>query len=299
MFWLFRGLYFLTMGIIESERVARVEEEDKRLDMRVREMLADAERRRDEHAGLRPSDRSAPPRALPSDRSAPPRALRRRPPKESHHEARPTDGRARVDPVLLWSVGVVGVVWGVIVHFTSGRPATTPWQGAPLSRPSAGPQSGGALPAPDARDAKLVQWRVEDGGNGHYYEFVRANVSWTEAKRGAEARSVLEVRGHLATITSAQEDEFLRRALPIRRGWLGGYQDHNAPGYAEPAGGWRWVTGEPWGYTNWAAGEPNHFPPGEDYLQLRGTHWNDMPEAALASGGYYVEYPVPAGAKGK
>jgi hypothetical protein len=30
--------------------------------------------------------------------------------------------------------------------------------------------------------------------------------------------------------------------------WIGGYQDSNA---SEPEGGWNWVTGEPWIYTNW------------------------------------------------
>lgn len=31
--------------------------------------------------------------------------------------------------------------------------------------------------------------------------------------------------------------------------FIGGYQ---AEGSAEPAGGWHWLSGEPWEYTNWA-----------------------------------------------
>ena len=31
--------------------------------------------------------------------------------------------------------------------------------------------------------------------------------------------------------------------------WLGGYQQHPT---TEPGGGWAWVTGEPWVYTNWS-----------------------------------------------
>ena len=36
---------------------------------------------------------------------------------------------------------------------------------------------------------------------------------------------------------------------PLDVWWLGGYQDTSTPDYREPGGGWRWVTGEPWGYT--------------------------------------------------
>ena len=36
---------------------------------------------------------------------------------------------------------------------------------------------------------------------------------------------------------------------PANAPWLGGYQDTSTPDYREPGGGWRWVTGEPWGYT--------------------------------------------------
>ena len=41
------------------------------------------------------------------------------------------------------------------------------------------------------------------------------------------------------------------------RYWLGGFQDTNDPGYYEPDGAWKWVTGEPWSYANWKLGEPN------------------------------------------
>ena len=36
-----------------------------------------------------------------------------------------------------------------------------------------------------------------------------------------------------------------------------GFQDLNDPMYSEPGGGWKWITGEPWVYTNWLIGEPN------------------------------------------
>ena len=52
----------------------------------------------------------------------------------------------------------------------------------------------------------------------------------------------------------------------IDRYWLGGFQDLTSPNYSEPSGGWTWVTGEPWSYTNWFPGEPNNTGGGEDYL---------------------------------
>ena len=49
-----------------------------------------------------------------------------------------------------------------------------------------------------------VQWRVEDGGNGHWYEFIRvpSGVCWNAARTSAEAAG-----GHLATINSSAENQ--------------------------------------------------------------------------------------------
>ena len=86
--------------------------------------------------------------------------------------------------------------------------------------------------------------------------------------------------------------------------WFGGYQDLSSPDYSEPAGGWSWVTGEPWSYTNWAKGEPNnasglwqqdrtHFMVYNNDFQS-GT-WDDSNDP-FGSTGYVVEWntnPVP------
>ncbi|MFM8818884.1 MAG: hypothetical protein ACKOHI_13640, partial [Phycisphaerales bacterium] len=50
--------------------------------------------------------------------------------------------------------------------------------------------------------------------------------------------------------------------------WLGGSQDRNAPDYAEPAGGWRWVSGEPWAWPDWIYGQPDDGCGGEDFLHV-------------------------------
>ncbi|MBN2217996.1 MAG: PEP-CTERM sorting domain-containing protein [Pirellulales bacterium] len=133
--------------------------------------------------------------------------------------------------------------------------------------------------------------------NGHYYERIDdANVTWNDAYADVASRSWLGVQGHLMTITSSAEQNFLANnsLLPPsgKYWWFGGYQPPSSP---EPAGNWQWVTGETWSYANWASGEPNNAWSGEDRLQLRPDgKWNDLGQNwSQDTGGYYVEYPVP------
>jgi len=118
--------------------------------------------------------------------------------------------------------------------------------------------------------------------------------------------------GYLATITSAEENAFvygLASANPsfwrlmlwggdyALGPWLGGVQP---PGSTEPAGGWQWVTGEAWSYTDWqpATGEPNNQGD-EDRLHLYRINgvigWNDVSGSySAAPPAYILEVgPVP------
>ena len=129
-----------------------------------------------------------------------------------------------------------------------------------------------------------IQWTVAEGGNGHWYEVVSNGMNWTSAKAYAETRG-----GYLATVTSAEEHDFIVNNVvpdPIL-GWggglkLGGYQDTSSPSYSEPGGGWSWVTGEAWSYTNWTSGEPNNAGGAENFLTMHPVatgsseySWND------------------------
>jgi hypothetical protein len=101
-------------------------------------------------------------------------------------------------------------------------------------------------------------------GNGHLYE-VRVDpngLSWPQALLRADA---LGCGWYLATITSAAENAFVFGLVARQRGiiagpggivgpWLGAFQTNRTD---EPAGGWRWVTEERFGFTNWNRGEPN------------------------------------------
>lgn len=115
--------------------------------------------------------------------------------------------------------------------------------------------------------AKPVRW----SGNGHLYEVrVDSNgVGWVQAHLRARA---LGCGWYLATITSAAENAFVGGLLAKRPGifdgagpWIGGFQKS---GRDEPAGGWRWVTEEAFGYTNWRAGEPSDGGGAEAFLNL-------------------------------
>lgn len=149
-----------------------------------------------------------------------------------------------------------------------------------------------------------IQWELAAGGNGHWYEFVPSAMTWDEARTAAEASTHAGVPGHLATITSQAENDFIVDNFNETGAMLGGFQP---PGSAEPDGGWEWITGEPFDFTNWHTGEPNnryqggfggdvpygsseerlHFHPGSST-----AGWNDAPTNSILPG-FIVEYPVP------
>jgi hypothetical protein len=99
-----------------------------------------------------------------------------------------------------------------------------------------------------AQDA--VQWRVEDGGNGHWYLDDRIGQALTFSAREANARS----RGaHLATITSAAEHQFVLH-LAFPNGQIGADDQWPALGASHAANitEWTWVTNEPFEYNPYA-----------------------------------------------
>jgi len=143
-------------------------------------------------------------------------------------------------------------------------------------------------PLPRNCPSGSVKWT-----NGHCYQAVQElGLSWSDAKAACEARG-----GHLATITSAAENAFVFSLVSgdsafwyldgVGNGlgpWLGGYQE---PGSQEPDGGWKWVTGEPFFYTNWETDQPDNVHGAAlDQNRLRffkkgsliGDHWDDSEE---------------------
>jgi len=137
-----------------------------------------------------------------------------------------------------------------------------------------------------------IQWKVENGGNGHWYEKVDAQVDWLSAKNSAESTLYQGKFGHLVTITSVEENLWITNYISTEEIWIGGYQKD---GSQEPGGGWAWVTGEEWNYSNWSSSSPNDSPHNEDGLLLYyptnedGVSWDDRNRSQIRDG-YIVEY---------
>ncbi len=155
-----------------------------------------------------------------------------------------------------------------------------------------------SLPAGHER----VSLPVFNSANGHWYQAIRVSgwIAWPDANAAARRLSFAGLSGHLVTLTSTEESNFVSSELmPALAGnqrcWIGAYQDLTAPGYSEPEGGWRWVTGEPFTFTNWIGGEPNNAGGDEHFAELqreRGDQWNDV-SATTPHDVYLVEFETP------
>ncbi|MBI4714919.1 MAG: PEP-CTERM sorting domain-containing protein [Nitrospirae bacterium] len=154
---------------------------------------------------------------------------------------------------------------------------------------------------------------VLNASNGHYYEAVLVVytgmdttdwVTWYEARDAAALSTYLGTQGHLATITSQDDNDWI---------WANMDNGLGNPGFLllgatdeASEGTWEWVTGETWAYTNWEVGEPDNGGccSGEgDYLEFwgNGGSWNDTAlgvsngmDGGVVHHGYIVEYE-PAG----
>jgi formylglycine-generating enzyme required for sulfatase activity len=89
-----------------------------------------------------------------------------------------------------------------------------------------------------------VQWRVEDGGNGHWYGI----ATWGEACFLQNIARAEAAGGYLMTANSESEWIF---ASDYARSVGSPSFTIGARGPALSGGGWTWVTGEPWTYSAW------------------------------------------------
>ena len=121
-------------------------------------------------------------------------------------------------------------------------------------------------------DSNAVEWPINDGGNGHFYEFLTTPSTWEEAN---SIGTILG--GHLVTLNSQEETNFLNSFMNLDYVWMGLWQNTESPFYSEPGGGWEWITGESLKWTNWNPSEPNNSNGGENHGQtVNGGAWNDL-----------------------
>jgi len=143
-------------------------------------------------------------------------------------------------------------------------------------------------------DPDGVQWRVEDGGNGHYYEAVYepSGITWAQAKAAAE-----QAGGYLASITGSEENAFVYALVDDPKFWIpiGSPDTYWGPwlgGHRDAANQhWYWVSGEPWSYAPWDNYMDNTADQG---VHFHGTHspepkWNDLTDSSSVKG-YVVEW---------
>jgi hypothetical protein len=136
--------------------------------------------------------------------------------------------------------------------------------------------------------AAPVQW----AGNGHFYDFISAPISFDAALAAAAASTHMGQQGYLATVTSAAEQAFIFGSVTTAGTWFSGTD-------RDLEGTWKWIAGPEAGtifwqngvtltYANWNGGEPNNVG-NEDLLygNWSADRWNDIPSGSL---GYVIEY---------
>lgn len=151
-----------------------------------------------------------------------------------------------------------------------------------------------------------VTWETSAGGNGHQYLAVPkfSGLTWNMANTLAHQQN-----GYLAVITSQAENDFVYGLINSSQFFtsyngsgpaIGGFQPAGSP---ESGGGWSWVTGEAWNYTNWLPGSPDggtwennlHFFSGTMGRSTPSAKWNDINANDTNIGGYVVEVvPEPS-----
>ena len=151
-----------------------------------------------------------------------------------------------------------------------------------------------AAPQPEApvpRGAAQVAALVRDPASGHYYQRVDARVSWADARLAAERMTFQGVAGHLVTIGSQEENDFVFSLFVQQPGgyrWLGASQP---VGGAARAGGWQWVEDGPLRFSNWSQGAPNELRAIQSALALNAGG----PDLGRPGAGKWTNLPADGG----
>ena len=131
--------------------------------------------------------------------------------------------------------------------------------------------------------------------NGHSYYFYDSPATWYEAKLICE-----QLEGHLVTITSADENAFVKDMIGDYSCWIGATD-------RDSEGTWKWVTGEAVSYKNWKDGQPDNNTGGNEgsenfaHIWENSNMWNDncgerkMPFACETDVAYQIIYDCNGG----
>lgn len=199
-------------------------------------------------------------------------------------------GTSMASPIV---AGIAAMVWSVDPNMRAGdvkNIITTTADNGVLGRRKADKSTYGMINACAAVEAALALKEKGDADNGisldkpqympidavefngHYYYLYDLDTvtGWAAAQQYCQ-----EQGGHLATITSAEEDAFLYSYMRQKGcdSAMFGLTDQDADD------DWKWVTGEEFSYYNWHTGEPNHQGGYEHYgmyyREMTDGTWND------------------------
>jgi hypothetical protein len=115
-----------------------------------------------------------------------------------------------------------------------------------------------------AADSEKRQFNL----NGNIYQRIDTQLTWSGAVKYCQERG-----GHLVTITSAAENDFVYKNFGTDgvNLWLGATDELTEKQ-------WRWITGEPFNYNNWATRMPDNAGQGQNYAifwDLDPGRWDD------------------------
>ena len=132
----------------------------------------------------------------------------------------------------------------------------------------------------DSSSATTSSWPQPAGGNCHAYRVINSPHSWTGASNFAASQTYQTVSGHLATIESANENEFVRSLLGTENYWLGGSLTDT---------GYTWMNLDSTSYTNWASAPTGAV--GDALIMANNGLWSTaVPSAQMP---YVIEFDTP------
>ena len=108
--------------------------------------------------------------------------------------------------------------------------------------------------ANDNSTVVTIEYTAEpDVYNGHKYKKIsKTDITWDEAQAACEAMG-----GYLVCITSEEERSYIFNQFgSCSYYWTGGYRPDGSENKYDPVLDWKWVSGEPFEYTNWLPGQP-------------------------------------------
>jgi len=154
--------------------------------------------------------------------------------------------------------------------------------------------------AASAQTTQAVEWKVSEGGNGHWYQVVfLPTANWETCRIAAH-----QIGGELAVVPSADEWSFVSGVIDAAptnlHVWLG------AERIPSEGWGWRWVDGNNLSYAPWISCAPNNplvghigLANGRDCGTMHG--WDDFTDDSwemAGFAGFVVEWSADCNADG-